>query len=77
MVDPALGVLNRAMKMKVKGEPVALAVTAARDVLDRAGYKPTDRVVITDPAGEKLFASPAELLKAELAQLHERNAAKE
>jgi hypothetical protein len=74
MVDPALGVLYNAMKIKEKGKPMPLAVAAARDVLDRAGYKATDKLVITGsgPAGEVVYTTPAELLKAELDALHER-----
>lgn len=78
MVDPALGVLYKAMKMGDKKSAHPLAVAAARDVLDRAGYKATDRIQLTGagPSGEVVFATPAELLKAELDALHERIAPK-
>jgi hypothetical protein len=75
MVDPALGVMYRAMKMGTKKiGPHSLALVAARDILDRAGYKATDKIQLTGggPSGELVHATPAELLKAELDALHER-----
>ena len=45
MVDPALGVLLHAMKQKTKQLPSA--ITAAKDVFDRAGLKETDKLEIT------------------------------
>lgn len=41
MVDPALGVLSYAMSKKSKS--LRDAITAAKDVLDRAGHKPTEK----------------------------------
>lgn len=74
MVDPALGVLYKAMKMGDKRSAHPLAVQAARDVLDRAGYKATDKIQLTGagPSGEVVFATPGDLIKAELDALHER-----
>lgn len=46
LVDPAIGVLAKAMKDQKKQPASALA--AARDVLDRAGLKPADQIEITD-----------------------------
>lgn len=37
MVDPALGALQREINKRKRGAPNAVAVAAARDVLDRAG----------------------------------------
>ena len=42
MVAPALATLDEAMRRRKTGMPEA--VRAARDVLDRAGFKPSDRV---------------------------------
>jgi len=74
MVDPALGVLYKAMKMKAKGSPAPLAVVAARDILDRAGYKATDKLVLSGagPGGEIVYSKAADILKAEFDALHER-----
>ena len=74
MVDPALGVLYKAMKMRAKGSPAPLAVVAARDILDRAGYKATDKLVLsgTGPGGEIVYSKAADILKAEFDALHER-----
>ncbi len=75
MVDPALDVLLKAMKMRSKGQPQPLAVVAARDILDRAGYKATDKVVISGTgAGGAITigVTPADKLKAELDAIHER-----
>jgi len=75
MVDPALGVLYKAMKISEKGgKPVPLAVLAARDVLDRAGYKATDKLQLsgTGPAGELVHTTAADLLRAEFEALSER-----
>ncbi len=75
MVDPALDVLHKAMKMRSKGSPQPLAVVAARDILDRAGYKATDKVVISGTgAGGSITigVTPADKLKAELDAINER-----
>ncbi len=72
MVDPALGVLIKAMKMKSKGSPVALAVTAARDVLDRAGYKATDKIQlfgVGDNGAFEVNVSAREMLARRIAEL--------
>lgn len=79
MVDPALGVLYKAMKMHTKGSPQPLAVVAARDILDRAGYKTTDKLVLSGigPGGSiGVHQEATELLKAELDALHKRIAGK-
>ena len=78
MVAPALAVMSKAMAMKTKQGPLPIAVTAAKDMLDRAGYKATDKIQLTGagPSGEVVFATPAELIKAELDALHERIAPK-
>jgi hypothetical protein len=54
MVDPAL-VQLQALLLGAEAEPVRLA--AVKDILDRNGYKPVDRIEVTD-AGARL----AELL---------------
>jgi hypothetical protein len=41
LVDPAIGVL--AKRMKEDGKLPALALSAAKDVLDRNGFKPTEK----------------------------------
>lgn len=51
LVDPAIGVLQEAMKRKDgKGKdrlPDSLAIAAARDVLDRCGHKSADKMEIS------------------------------
>jgi hypothetical protein len=46
MISPALAALERELRRKTK-TPNQVAVTAARDVLDRAGFKPTDQVELS------------------------------
>lgn len=79
MVDPALSVIDKAMRMREKGKPVPMAFAAARDILDRTGYKATDKIQLTGagPSGEVVFATPGDLLKAELNALHDRISLKE
>lgn len=74
MVDPALAVLRKSMKSKVE----RICLDAAKDVLDRAGYKATDKLVLSGsgPLGEIVHTTAADLLKAELDSLHERIAPK-
>jgi hypothetical protein len=58
LVDPALATMARAVNSKRKGEPSAVEISAARDILDRAGLAAKDaegagtsiRVVVM-PAG--------------------------
>jgi hypothetical protein len=49
LVDPALGVLAHALDQKDKQLPAALA--AAKDVLDRAGFKEADKLQLTGADG--------------------------
>lgn len=49
LVDPAIGVLQKAMKQQAKQPGVALA--AARDVLDRAGLKEADKLEVSGQGG--------------------------
>lgn len=79
MVDPALNVIYKSMKMQSKGKPLPIAFAAARDIMDRAGYKATDKLQLTGagPSGEVVFATPGDLLKAELDALHDRIVSKE
>ena len=74
MVDPALGVLYKAMKMHTKGSPQPLAVIAARDILDRAGYKATDKLILTGtgPGGAITTGHAVLQLKADLDALHDK-----
>lgn len=53
LVDPAIGVLARAMKDQKKQPASALA--AARDVLDRAGFKAKDSLELTGGDGGPLI----------------------
>ena len=48
LVDPALDVFEKRL---MDDENPALAVVVARDVMDRAGYKATDKVEISGPDG--------------------------
>ncbi len=41
LVDPAIDRLKEVIE---KGENIPAAVTAAKDILDRTGFKPTDKV---------------------------------
>lgn len=41
LVNPALATLGRALRQK--GKPDAQAIAAAKDILDRAGFKPVER----------------------------------
>lgn len=70
MVDPALKVIAKSMKSK--NEQISLA--AARDVLDRAGLKAPDKIVVggEGPGGSVVITSATEILKAELDSLHDR-----
>ena len=47
LVDPAISQLQKLLASK--NEPIRLA--AVRDVLDRNGYKATDKVAVTGPDG--------------------------
>ncbi len=69
MVDPALAVLSRAMTLKPKESPSAIALAAARDILDRAGHKAIDKLQLS---GEVTTVTAADMLKAELDDLHKR-----
>ena len=40
LVDPALATLGRAVSLTRKGIPTAVEISAAKDILDRAGFKP-------------------------------------
>lgn len=53
LVDPAIGVLQKAMKQQAKQPGVALA--AARDVLDRAGLKEAEKIELTGQDGGALI----------------------
>jgi hypothetical protein len=53
LVDPAIGALGKLVR-KSKAEAVKLG--AARDILDRTGYKPTDRVQVEEVPSEELEA---------------------
>jgi len=68
LVDPAIGVLDRSMK---KEADPRVALMAARDVLDRNGYKPPDRHVVTgaDGGAMELNVSPTEQLLSRIAGL--------
>lgn len=50
LIDPALATLARSLKLKGPAANVALA--AARDVLDRTGFKPTEKAEITTQSSE-------------------------
>jgi hypothetical protein len=54
MVDPAMNVLAYAMSHKVRTKKLKEAVTAARDVLDRALGKPIQRTELTGDEGGPL-----------------------
>ena len=45
MVDPALATM---LRMVTKSKIDAVRLQAARDILDRTGFKPTDKVEITE-----------------------------
>lgn len=53
LVDPALGVLARAVRKRKdpKWEPTATEIQAARDLLDRAGLKPEQEAPPNAPGG--------------------------
>jgi hypothetical protein len=50
LVDPALATLARGVA-KREGIPGPTEIAAARDILDRAGFKPTDKTELTGPDG--------------------------
>jgi hypothetical protein len=68
LVDPAIGVLDRSMSDKADPR---VALMAARDVLDRNGFKPPDRHVVTgaDGGALELNVSPSEQLLSRIAGL--------
>lgn len=75
MVEPALEVLHKAMRLKETGKnggPLALAVIAARDILDRAGYVKTDKIQLlgTGPGGSiEVNGTAREMLARRIAEL--------
>jgi len=69
LVDPALAVLSRAMRLKPQEKASAVALAAARDILDRAGHKAIDKIQLS---GEITTVTAADMLKAELDELHKR-----
>ncbi len=64
MVDPALNVLLKSMK----GKQGQIALAAARDVLDRNGFKEPDRLISVNINMD----NPGEILRAELEALNAR-----
>jgi len=68
LVDPAIGVLAYAMEQKTKQLPSA--IVAARDALDRTGYKVVEVVRVETSASARVLA--AVLSMDELLELRER-----
>lgn len=56
LVDPSLGVMYRELKRKTK-HPNGVAVQVARDILDRAGFKPKDQIEISGSLADKVLAA--------------------
>ncbi len=50
LVHPALATMARAVNSKRKGEPSAVEVSAAKDILDRAGLAAKDRLELSGAA---------------------------
>ena len=65
LVDPAI--LRLATLIDLKGEP-GINMAAVRDVLDRNGFKPVDRVEVTD-SGARYQALAAGRERARLARV--------
>ena len=47
LVNPALAALSRALK--TKGKPDATTIAAAKDILDRAGFRPVQTHIVRTP----------------------------
>jgi hypothetical protein len=45
LVDPALATLGRAVSSTRTGIPTAVEISAAKDILDRAGFKPVEKTM--------------------------------
>lgn len=71
LVDPAINALEKAVELTDEEKPTKLAITAAKDILDRAGYKPVEQIHDVTEETEKAAALREEFTLEDLREIRE------